>query len=75
MLEIWDEATGALLADGLEDLAEATERLEELLAETRRLVERTGDGAEGVRLEWSVRDAEGRVVAGHSGAPVPWPES
>lgn len=59
MLEIWDEQTGALLADGLEDMAEARERLEELLTATRRAVQTSGDDVEGMWLEWSIRDRTG----------------
>lgn len=73
MYQIWDQQAGALLADGLESMAEARARLEELLAETRRMIEATGDSTDGMWLEWVIADPDGRVVAGHHGEPVPWP--
>lgn len=74
MYQIWDQQTGELLADGLEDLPEATARLEELLAATRAMTRAAGDSTDGMWLEWVIADPGGRIVAGHSGEPVPWPQ-
>ena len=67
--QIWDQQTGALLADGLDGMAEARERLEEMLA----MVRADSDSTDGMRLEWVIADSGGRIVAGHHGEPEPWP--
>lgn len=72
MLEIVDEQTGQVLAEGLVDMDAARGRLEELLAEVRRQVEATGASVRGMVLAWEIRDAAtGEGLAWHWGAPVP----
>lgn len=72
MYEIHDEQTRRTLSTGHPTVQEATDRLEELLTEVRQQVEATGDSAQGMVLEWEIREeATGRGVAWHYGAPVP----